>query len=169
MSVADPGKAIGQFAGIPGSRSKRLNKASGITITRGLLVKPDTSTAPDSYVSAAAAVNQFGPLYMPVETKGAGTTEFSVRVNDVCYLTADGVIDPGQKVQASTTTAGQVVAFVPSTVSATPTQAEVQNVRDDRTRQVGICLGTADTYDTGSPAAAADGDIVAVFIPEGGY
>lgn len=166
--VDNPGATLGQFAGLPGSFGVRLNKASGITITRGLVTKVDPSTNPDSYVTTSAAANQLGPFAIPVETVGTGKTKFSTRYNDVFYLRADGVIEPGSKVQAATATAGEVIAFAETTLGAAYSQAEQQNEQDDPKRVIGTCLGTAETWNTGSPLASADGDLVAVFVPAPG-
>lgn len=168
MSVANPGKQLGEFAGLPGSFSIRLNKATGITVTKGLVCKVDTSTTPDSWVTNSAAVNQQGPFAVPVETVGTGKLRFSARFNDVIYLRADGAIDPGSRVQASSATAGEVVVYADSTVGGAYSQSEVQAVQDDDKRVIGLCLGTADTWNTGAPAAAADGDLVAVYVSLGG-
>lgn len=163
--VNNPGAVAGQYAGLPGSFSVRLNKATGITVTRGVLCKVDTGTNPDSWVTTSAAADQQGPFAVPVETVGTGKLKFSARYNDVVYLTADGTIEPGSPVQAATATAGQVIAFADSAVTTTPTQSDVQAVQADRKRVVGVALGSADTWNTGAPAAATDGGLVAVFVP----
>lgn len=151
----NPGKAAGQFAGLPGSIPVRLNKASGITITRGLVTRVDTATAPDSYAQAAATGLLAGPFAIPVETVGAGKTRFSTRYNDVFYLVADASgIEPGQFVTTSATTSGRVIVGV--------TTADNQ--------KIGLCMGTADTWNTGAPAATtAAGQLIAVYVPAGGY
>ena len=153
MSVNDPGKALGQYAGLPTGINIRLNKASANTVTRGLVTRKDTTTTPDSYTQAAATALLTGPFAIPVETAGAGTTEFSARYNDVVYLRADGAMEPYTYATTSGTTAGEVVAGVAVT----------------NNQLIGICLGTAETWQTGSPAAAADGDLVAIYVPLGGF
>lgn len=163
--VNNPGATAGQFVGLPGSFPVRLNKATGITVTRGLVCKRDVSTDPDSWVTTSAAADQQGPFAIPVETVGTGKLKFSTRYNDVFYLTADGDIEPGSPVQAATATAGQVIAFADSEVTTTPTQSGVQAVQADRKRVVGICLGSADTWNTGAPVKAVDGGLAAVFVP----
>lgn len=167
--VNNPGAVLGQFVGIPGSFPLRLNKATGITVTRGKVCKLDAGTSPDSWVTTSAAADQYGPFVIPTETVGTGVLKFSTRGNDIWYLKADGAIEPGSPVQASASTAGEVVAFVETTIDATPGQAELQDAQDDRLRQIGICLGKADNWNTGAPTAAADGDLVAVYVPFGGY
>lgn len=163
--VNNPGATAGQFVGLPGSFPVRLNKATGITVTRGLVCKRDVSTDPDSWVTTSAAADQQGPFAIPVETVGTGKLKFSTRYNDVFYLTADGDIEPGSPVQAATATAGQVIAFADSEVTTTPTQSGVQAVQADRKRVIGICLGSADTWNTGAPVKAVDGGLAAVFVP----
>lgn len=166
---ANPGATLGQYAGLPGNKIWTANKASGIAIVRGDLLKIDTSTSPDSVAPTAAAANQFGPFCMATKDAGIGTTEVEVVADDVCYLRADGTIEVGSKVQAATATAAQAIAFAQSTVSASPTQTEVQNVRDDRLRQVGIMRGKPQDWSTGAPTAVADNDLAAVYIPAGGF
>ena len=161
--VNNPGAVAGQFAGLRGSFPVRLNKATGITVTRGVLCKKDASTDPDSWVTTSAAADQQGPFAVPVETVGTGKLKFSTRYNDVFYLTADGDIEPSSRVQAAT--AGQVIAFVDASVGASPTETDVEAVQADRKRQVGICLGSADTWNTGAPVKAVDGGLAAVFVP----
>jgi hypothetical protein len=151
--VDNPGKVVGQYAGLPGSFSIRLNKASAITVTRGLVTRVDTTTSPDSFAQAAATALLAGPFAIPVETKGAGETKFSARYNDVIYLTADAAIEPYAHVTTSGTTTGRVV------VGTTTSDRQI----------VGLCLGTAETWNTGSPLAAVQGDLVAVYVPIGGY
>ena len=163
--VNNPGAVAGQFIGLPGSFPVRLNKATGITVTRGVLCKRDVSTDPDSWVTTSAAADQQGPFAVPVETVATGKLKFSTRYNDVFYLTADGDIEPGSPVQAATSTAGQVIAFADSSVAVTPTQTGVQAVQADRKRVVGICLGSADTWNTGAPVKAVDGGLAAIYVP----
>lgn len=149
-TVKNPGAAVGQYAGLPGSFSLRVNKASAITINRGLVCRVDTGTSPDSLAQAAATALLAGPFVgIPVETRGDGFTTFSIRCNDVVYLRADGDIEPYKYVTTSDTTAGEVIA---GTVTA-----------DNQI--IGFCLGTVETWNTGAPAAAADGDLVAVYVP----
>jgi hypothetical protein len=165
--VNNPGAVAGQFAGLPGAITQRLNKASATVITKGILARLDRTTDPYSWIPTVADADEQGPFCVPVETKGAGTLEFSTRWNDVFYLTADGVIQPGQGVQASTATVGQVVAMVETTIDQTPGQAELVAAQDDSKRLVGVCLGKADNWNTGAPTKCADGDLVAVYIPLG--
>ena len=150
--VNNPGKAAGQYAGLPSGFNLRLNKASANTVTRGLVCRIDTGTTPDSFTQAAATALLAGPFAIPIETKGAGTTEFSARYNDVIYLIADGAIEPYANVTTSGTTSGKVVAGTATADSMI----------------IGICLGTAETWNTGAPVAAADEDLVAVYVPLGG-
>lgn len=153
--VKNPGKVAGQFAGLPGSFPLRVNKASGVTVTRGLVTRIDTSTTPDSFATAAATVLLAGPFAIPVETVGTGKTRFSTRYNDVFYLTADASgIEPGQNVTTSGTTAGRVVV----------------GVATNDNQIIGQCLGTAETWNTGAPAATTGaGQLIAVYVKAGGY
>ncbi|HTH22480.1 MAG TPA: hypothetical protein VL854_09710 [Nitrososphaeraceae archaeon] len=163
--VNNPGATLGQFVGLPGSFPVRLNKATGITVTRGKVTKKDASTDPDSWVQASAAANQQGPFAIPVATVGTGKLRFSTRYNDVFYLMADADIEPGSPVQCATATSGDVITFADSSVAVTPTQTDVAAVQADRKRVIGICLGSADTWNTGAPVKATDGNLAAVFVP----
>lgn len=151
--VDNPGKVAGQYAGLPSSIPIRLNKASGVTVTRGLVARVDTGTSPDSFATAAATALLAGPFAVPVETVGTGKTKFSARFNDVVYLTADAAIEPYQYVTTASATSGQVIV----------------GTATNNNQIIGLCLGTAETWNTGAPAAAVDGDLVAVYIPLGGY
>jgi hypothetical protein len=70
-------------------------------------------------------------------------------------------------VQASASTVGKVIAFAETNIDATPGQTELKGAQDDIKRLVGVCLGTAETWNTGAPAKSADEDLVAVYIPLG--
>lgn len=163
--VNNPGATAGQFVGLPSSFPVRLNKATGITVTRGLVCKRDTSTDSDSWVQAGATADEQGPFAIPVATVGTGKLKFSTRYNDIFYLIADADIEPGSPVQCSASTSGHVIPFADSAVTTTPTQSGVQAVQADRKRVVGVALGSADTYNTGAPVKATDGNLVAVFVP----
>lgn len=154
-SVDNPGKTAGQYAGLPGSIPVRLNKASGVTVTRGLVARRDTATSPDSFAQAAATGLLAGPFAVPVETVGTGKTRFSARFNDVIYLVADASgIEPYSYVTTSASTSGRVIV----------------GVATSNNQLIGMCLGTADTWNTGAPAATtAAGDLIAVYVPLGGY
>lgn len=167
--VNNPGAAAGQFAGLPGAIPQRLNKATATVVTKGVLCRLDRTTDPYTWIPTVADADEQGPFCVPVATVGAGPLEFSTRWNEVFYLVADGDIQPGQGVQASPSTVGQVIAFAASAVTATPDNAEVLAAQDDVKRMVGVCLGTADTWNTGAPVKAVDGNLVAIYIPLGAY
>lgn len=165
--VNNPGAAKGQYAGLPGAIPMRLNKASATVIVKGNLCRLDRTTDPYTWIPTVADADEQGPFCVPVADAGAGTLEFSTRFNEVFYLVADGDIQPGQGVQAASGTVSQVIAFAQSTTDLTPGQAEVAAIRDDSKRQVGVALGTADTWNTGAPAKAVNDGLVAVYIPLG--
>lgn len=139
-------------------------KGSGV-ITRGNLLVPDTGTSPDSWkLSPAVATPAYAPFAVCMKTTTSAATEVSVAQGGIIALVADGTIEIGKKVMAATATAGQVIAATLTTVTTTPTGAEVTSASQDEARVVGVCLGFADNYNTTAPTAPVDGDLVAVLM-----
>jgi hypothetical protein len=160
MSVVNsPGRQQGEEmlgdVGI-GALEWRGNKATNILITIHDLCMVDTGTTPQSWKTAPATANQVGPWAVCSQTVTVAENSgvVSLKTHGVFYLKGSGVIKPWQYVENSATVAGRVEAFVTGTL--------------DQGRKVGICLGKADTWDTGAPVNSADGDWVAVWIPFGG-
>jgi hypothetical protein len=81
------------------------------------------------------------------------------------YVTADGPIKPHEPVQVSGSTAGEVVQYTVATIATTPTQANVQDARDQMRKIVGFYKGHKDEGDGGTGRLitdAADGDVIKI-------
>ena len=138
-------------------------------ISVGAVVVPDTSTAPDAYKIAPASATVLGPFGVCVnKAAAAADTAFAMALpGSLVAVKAQGAIEVGKEVQCSASVAGSVAVFAQSTISASPTQPEVQNARDDRLRVVGryICHDTGVEMSGKTPAtAAADGDTIIILL-----
>ena len=96
----------------------KVDKATGITVTRGDICNRATGTTPDSYQTCPTS--GLGPFVYAMETVAATAAKPKVSVIDYecdVYVTNDaaGVIEPGAFVQTSATVAGRVMAYVPGT------------------------------------------------------
>ena len=142
-----------------------LGKDGTNAIAKGSVCVPDTATTPDSYKIAPASAGVKGPFAVCVNKDAAAADRaFSAALpGSLVVVTADGAFEAGMEVQCSSSTAGQVVVYAAPTVSATPTQAEVQAVLGDRLRVVGRYLGHENEITGKTPCtAAADGDLVVI-------
>jgi hypothetical protein len=161
--VNNPGLVAGMVLDWTGAITYRGKKTTGV-LTRGNLLVPDTSTAPDSWKISPAAAQVTGPFAMCMTTTLSADTEVSVIQGGIVALVADGTIEIGKECMPATATAGQVIVMAATTVTTTPTGAEVSSAGKDYSRVVGICLGFADNYNTSAPTAPVDGDLVAVLM-----
>jgi hypothetical protein len=170
--VNSPGRKAGMISDMgPPAVEHRGNKATNILVTVGDLAHINRATTPDSWRTTPASAGSQGPFGLVTETVPVadGSAVFSVKQECFAYVICDGVVPVNSLVQASDTTAGHVKAFAPTDVGASPTQTTINTARDDHYRIVGLCKGFADNWDTGAPTDGSDGDIVCVWIPEGGY
>ena len=160
--VNNPGLVVGMVLDWTNAKTYRVKKGSGI-ITRGDLLVPDTGTSPDSWKISPASRNA-GPFAMCLQTVASAATEMSIVRGGIWAVMADGTIEINKLVQSATGTAGQVIQYAAPTgfAGATPTAAEVAAAGSEFTFAVGVCLGFADNYNTTSPTAPVDGDLVAV-------
>jgi hypothetical protein len=149
----------------PGAEIYSLKKHT-TAITKGDLLTVDGTSK--GYKTAPIAAGTLGPFGVATKTQVASDGTAAVGKRGIFYLIADGAIDPNDFVMPSTTTAGRVIKFVASTVSGTPTQAEVIAAAADARRIVGQYMGKLDQNE-GSAAitAAAQGDVVRVLIHGG--
>jgi hypothetical protein len=145
-------------------------KATNILVTRQDVVHINTGTSPPSWRSTPASAGTKGPfgVCMKTVTVAQGLGTLSVAREGIFYVKADGVCNVGQMVQASAVTIGRVAPFAATDVTATPTETTIETGQADRSRQVGLCLGSADSWDTPSPVNGTDGGYVAVDFRKGG-
>ena len=161
--VNNPGLVAGMVLDWTGAITYRGKKTTGV-ITRGNLLVPDTGTSPDSWKQSPAQGVNYGPFAMCMQTTLSADTEVSVVQGGIVAMVADGTIEIGKQCMAATATAGQVIAWTATSVTTTPTGAEVTSASYDNQKVVGICLGFADNYNTTTPTAPVDGDLVAVML-----
>lgn len=138
-----------------------VKKATGATRTKGLVCKWDPSG--DGMIEASAAVDQESQSGWAVTAANAlsGDTTFTVVADGIVAVTADGTIEPGDPVMCSSSTAGQVVTYTARSITATPTQTDVEEARDEWATVVGTYLGHEDEVNSNSvPTDAADGDVI---------
>lgn len=145
----------------PGALNVHQKKKSATAIARGDVCKLDEGD--NTFAPTAAAADQYGPFGVAIKAALAADARVIIGISGTFALTADGAIQPGRYVMASGTTVGQVVQYVPSTISATPTQAEVQRAVAQFRMIVGRYLGKLDEGDGATtPTAAADNDVIRV-------
>lgn len=155
----------------PGAQVITVGKDGTNAIAVGSVCVPDTATTPDSYKIAPASAGNKGPFVVCVNKAAAAADRaFAAALpGSLVTVTADGAIEAGMEVQCSSSTAGQVVAFVAATIAATPTQANVQDAQADRLRVVGRYMGKENELTGkvpgqayGGSSAAADGDLIII-------
>lgn len=127
--------------------------SGGSAILPGKVVKLTETTGVAALAPAAAAVTgPFGvvPRLAPLNVDADDTFQV-VKAPAEVYVTADGVIKPNARVQCSTATAGEVVAFV---IDSPVIDEEV----------VGVYLGKVDQGSglVNEASDAADGDIIRI-------
>lgn len=159
--VNDPGISAGQRLRDVGSKIYLSKKTTGI-LTRGNLLVPDTGVTPDGWKISPASAAVTGPFAICVKTTTSADTEVSVGEGGTWAFVADGTIEVNKYVQAASATAGQVIEFAATDVTATPVEAGIEGAAADALRIVGKCKGFADNWATAAPTAPVDGDLVAV-------
>ena len=146
----------------PGAYILQLQKASSGAIARGVVVDLNTSTNVWRTAPTTGSSAKYGVC---TKTAADGELVVDVCLKGVVYLTADGVIEPGRKVQVSGTTAGQIVQYADATVGGTYAEAEVEAAGLNFARIVGTYLGHVDENDGKyPPTVTADGDIARVLL-----
>ena|SRR5687768_7044216 len=141
--------------------------SGGSAILPGKVVKLTESTGVGALAPTTAGLTgPFGvvPRLAPVNVDSDDT--FQVITGGEIYVTADGAIKPNQRVMPSTSTAGEVVAYVAPAASASPTQAEVNTAAEAQQKIVGIYLGHVDEGSglTNEATDAADGQVIRILL-----
>lgn len=153
--VNNPGMAVGQCADTTGAVFFRGNKAAGFAVARGDILVKDASTSPDSYKIATAGAAIAGPFYIATESAASADTKVSLATGGLWYVTGGDTIEPGDDVMLSTTVNGQTVKS-----TAVTTVALLQG-------KVGVSMGFADNFRTGTPVASVVGDIYVLDLNAG--
>lgn len=117
------------------------------------------------YKTAPASTNDVGPFRVCYKTSvSTDATVDAVQTGEV-YVTANGTIQPGQYVQCSSATAGQVVVFAARTDYANDTTG-IKAAALDWQRVVGVYEGHVDegAPTNGTPTNAATTDIIRILL-----
>jgi hypothetical protein len=151
---------------LPGVIIRQLKKGtSDATIVKGAVLYESSNL----WTICPATANQKGPFGVCARTPATTDSTVDVIRDGIVYVTAGGTIQPGQYVQNDPNTAGQVVAFVSSAISTTPTQADVQAARDDYLRVIGVYEGHENENSLNNPpTAAASTDVIRIRFGIGG-
>lgn len=171
MSLRSPGRVAGEICDLgAGYQEGTKVKATNILVTKGDLGHVNTGTSPPSWRSTPASAGTLGPFGLILETitVAEASGRVSVMTEGIGIVKADGVCLVGGKVQASSTTIGRVSPFVATDVTASPTETTIETGMRDLGRTVGVCLGSADTFDTSNAANGVDQGLVAVDFRHGG-
>lgn len=145
---------------LPGAIIKYVKNGGASAVTKGVVMRQDTSN--DGYSVESADASILGPFVVCVEAAASSATQVLVAMHGTVAVTADGTIEPYDVVQMSASTDGQVIAYAESTITATPTQADVQEAMREDARKVGTYVGKEGTGDGVIVADAADGDVILV-------
>jgi hypothetical protein len=153
-----------------GYQERTAAKATNILVTKQDVVHVNTGTSPPSWRSTPASAGTKGPFGVCMKTVAAAAAQgtLSIATEGIFYVKADGICLVGGMVQASAVTTGRVAPFAATDVTATPTETSIETAQLDRARQVGLCLGSADSWDTPTPINGTDGGYVAVDFRKGG-
>jgi len=147
-------------------RSVKKNTGGGTAIARGKVVRRNDTNDRYDIAATTATAGEFGVC---THTNLDGDAEFGAMIGGgTVVVTADGAIDPYADVMPSGATAGEVIAYVKSTIGGTYAQAEVQAARDEHDLIIGKYIGKEGEGDgglTGSALTAAqDGDKIKIAL-----
>lgn len=131
----------------------RKTDATGVTV--GDIVSFDTN----GLVQVNPTTLTDAPFGIALETIGASKV-CRVLVEGYGYCTADGAIKPSKYVIGSGSTAGQVVVATKQSISATPTQAEVQAVQNELWQRIGVYVSKENEEEDATDAA--DGNVIMI-------
>lgn len=148
--------AIGDY--FPGAKTKMLKAGSTVAITKGHLLIYDSSNG--GYIKATATTTTLGPYAVCVEAMATGGTQVLACVGGDVAVETTNAVKPGQRLQASTSTAGKVMAYAARTINVTTASTEAFRV-----------VGTmwSDNEDLGDgtlPVDAAANDVVIIRLRE---
>jgi hypothetical protein len=151
----------------PGAHIRQLNKATAggtATILRGDVMFENASNV---FQTCAVSGNKF-PYRVCTRTPLTTDSTVDAIFSGIAYVTADGVIQPGQMVTPNgATTPGRVVQYTPTTIPTTPLQADVQAAESEFRNVFGVYEGHENENSLNNPAtAAAQGDVIRVRIME---
>jgi len=135
----------------------------GSAITKGDIV----ALSSNKWVAAPTASD--GPFGVACETKASGDATIKVLLQGIVYVTSDGTINPNNYLMMSASTAAQVIVYAKTAASASVTQSDINNARDEWSSIIGIYLAKQNEGDGSTEASAcADGDTIRIFLNPGG-
>lgn len=152
--------AAGDYLESPRLEIKYVKNGGAAAVSKGVVMRWDPTN--DGFSVETADSSILGPFAVCVEAAAASATQVLVCTHGTVAVTADGTIEPYDLVQMSSSTDGQVVAYVEATIDTTPTQADVQEAMREHRRIVGTYVGKEGTGDGVIVADAADGDVILV-------
>lgn len=146
---------------LTGAKLEYAKNSNAPAVSKGVVMKWDTTN--DGFVKTSAAADELGPFAVCAAAAASGDTKVLVVTSGRVFVTADGTIEPGDLVESSSSTAGQVVTYAESSIAATPTQANVQAAMREWRTVIGRYIGHVDELNgSTAPTDAADGDIICI-------
>lgn len=143
----------------PGAKIEYMKAGSTVAISKGALLMWDTSG--DGWLKATATTTTYGPYAVCVEAMATGGTQVKVCYGGLVAVTGDGVIEPNDLLQPSTSTAGKVMVYTARTINVTNAITEFR-------RPVGQFKSASEDLGDGTIAVdAADADVVIINLREG--
>lgn len=149
------------------SDTVQYDKVDADVIPRGRLLFLDGTV--DKYKQTVDG-SELGPFAVSADPAPADTLKVHVAApGSELLMEVQGTLDPNCEVGPGTRP-GTIAQLVKPTISATPTQAEVQSTLDFPYRKVGVYRGKTNNSvrDGGVCPPAADGDLVIIKL-EGGH
>jgi hypothetical protein len=143
----------------PGAKIELMKAGSTVAIAKGALLMWDPTG--DGWLLATATTTTFGPYAVAVEAMATGGTQVKVCYGGLVAVTGDGVIEPNDVLQPSTSTAGKVMLYTARTINLTTNATEYR-------RQCGQMKSSSEDEGDGSIATdSADADVIIINLREG--
>jgi hypothetical protein len=152
----------------PGVRIRQLNKATAggtAVIARGDVLWQNGANV---FQTAAVSGNKF-PFAVCTRAPLATDSTVDGIWEAIVYVTADGVINPGNMVTPNgATTPGRVVQYVATSISTTPAQADVSSAEAEFRTVFGVYEGHENENSLNNPGTpSAQGDVIRVRMTRG--
>lgn len=137
----------------PSAEIMYYKAATTVAIAKGALLKNDNTN--DGWVACSAGTTEYGPFAVCVEAMATGGTQVKVCTRGKVAAVGAGVIEPGDLLQASSSTAGRVAVYAARTINVTTASTEWR-------RPVGQYI--SDSEDLGDGTIAVDSAAADVVI-----
>lgn len=143
----------------PGAKIRLAKAATTVAIAKGKLLSWDATN--DGFVLAPAATTTLGPYAVCVEAMATGGTQVKVCYGGLVCVTGDGVLEPDDILQPSTSTAGKVMVW--SALTSNAANAHIQ-----WRRPCGTFISDDEALGDGTlPVDSADNDVIIINLREG--